>query len=172
MQRRHGLKAGDFERSLQFCNWLSGQADDHRFIPSMIIGDEAGFSMNARVNVREYAPWGQQPYFGYAVPESRERITVWVGLCGNGELIRPVFFDRRVSGPSYLQMLNEEVLPQLLQTFGNHFRDGKFRSLRWAQYGAPAHRSVHDHIVALGRETEWPPRSPDLTPCDYFYGAI
>ena len=44
MQRRHGLKAGDFERRLPFCNWFSGHGDDHRFIPSMIIGDEAGFS--------------------------------------------------------------------------------------------------------------------------------
>ena len=74
---------------------------------SMVIGDEAGFSMNARVhsqNVREYAARGQQPNFDYAVPESRERLTVRVGLCGNGELIGPVFFDRSVSGPSYLQM--------------------------------------------------------------------
>ena len=152
----------------------------------MIIGDESGVSMNVRVNsqnVREYAPRGQQPNFDYAVPESRERITVWVGLCGNGEFIGPVFFDRIVSGPSYLQMLNEEVLPQLLQTFRNHFRDGKFRSLRWAQDGTPVHRSVdvrdwllefllHDHIIALGHETKWPPRSPNLIPCDCFYGAI
>ena len=55
-----------------------------------------------------------------------------------------MFFDRRVVGPSYLQMLNEEVLPQLLQTFGNHFRDGKFRSLRWAQDGEPVHRWAQD----------------------------
>ena len=73
----------------------------------MIIGDEVGFSMNARVNsqnVREYAPRGQQPNLDYVVPESRERLTVWVGFCGNGELIGPVFFDRSVSGPFYLQM--------------------------------------------------------------------
>ena len=107
MQRRHWLKSADFERRLQFCNCFSGHADGHRFIPSMIIGDEAGFSMNARVNsqnVREYASRGQQPNFVYAVPESREKLAVWVGLCGNGELIGPVFFDRSVSGPSYLQM--------------------------------------------------------------------
>ena len=107
MQMRHGLKPGDFERRLQFCNWFSGHADDYRFIPSMIIGDEAGFSMNARVNsqnVREYARRGQQPNFDDAVPKSRERLTIWVGLCGNGELIGPVFFDRSVFGPSYLQM--------------------------------------------------------------------
>ena len=29
-----------------------------------------------------------------------------------------------------------------MQTFGNHFLDGKFRSLPWTQDGAPAHRSV------------------------------
>ena len=107
MQRRHRLNAGDFERRLQFSNWFSGHGDDHRFIPSMIIGDEVGFSMNAKVhsqNVREYAALGQQPNFDYAVPESRERLTVRVGLCGNGELIGPVSFDRNVSGPSYLQM--------------------------------------------------------------------
>ena len=94
MQRRHGLKAGEFERRLQFCNWFSGHVNDHQFIPSKIIGDEAGFSMNARVNsqnAREYAPQGQHPNFDYAVPESCERLTVWVGLCRNGELIGPMF---------------------------------------------------------------------------------
>ena len=34
MQRRHGLKAGDFERRLQFCDWFSGHADDHVFPPA------------------------------------------------------------------------------------------------------------------------------------------
>ena len=48
----------------------------------------------------------------------------------------------------------------------------------WAQDGAPAHRTVEisefltelfqNRIIALDHPTEWPPRSPDLTPCDYF----
>ena len=44
--------------------------------------------------------------------------------------------------------------------------------------GAPAHRSVAvrdrlrevfgNRIIALNHNNEWPPRSPDLTPCDFF----
>ena len=26
----------------------------------------------------------------------------------------------------------------------------------------------HNHVVGLGHDVEWPPRSPDLTPCDFF----
>ena len=50
--------------------------------------------------------------------------------------------------------------------------------LWWAQEGAPVHRRIivrgrlnevfHNCVIALGHETEWPPRSPDLTPCDFF----
>jgi len=27
-----------------------------------------------------------------------------------------------------------------------------------------------DQIVSLNQQVEWPPRSPDLTPCDFFLG--
>ena len=148
MQRRHVLKAGDFEIRLQFCNWFSGHADDHRFILSMIIGDEAGFSMSTRVNsqnVREYAPRGQQPNFDYAVLESRERLTVWVGLCGNGELIGSVFFDRRVSGPSYLQMLNEEVFCKYLKIIFATENFGLFAGRRMGHRYTAGRRMGHRH---------------------------
>ena len=55
----------------------------------------------------------------------------------------------------------------------------RFRGLWWAQDGAPAHRliAVRDHlndvfgnnrIIGLGHDVEWPPRSLDITPCDFF----
>ena len=44
--------------------------------------------------------------------------------------------------------------------------------------GAPAHRRIivrdrlnevfNNRVIALGHETEWPHRSPDLTPYDFF----
>ncbi|XP_028418180.1 uncharacterized protein LOC114543364 [Dendronephthya gigantea] len=54
-----------------------------------------------------------------------------------------------------------------------------FRGLWWAQDGAPAHRLIEvrdrlnrvfgeNHVIALGHNIKWPPRSPDLTPCDFF----
>ena len=75
-------------------------------------------------------------------------------------------------------MINEQVLPVLLREYANQFVNGRFQRIWWAQDGAPAHRSneisawLHEffgeHIVALNHNVEWPPRSPDLTPCDFF----
>ena len=68
--------------------------------------------MNGRVNshnVREYAPAGEPPEFNFDVNMSREKLTVWIGLCGNGQLIGPFFFDRNIDGLEYLRMINNNV---------------------------------------------------------------
>jgi hypothetical protein len=58
----------------------------------LTVGDEAGFAMNGKVNtqnVREYAPVGQAPKFNFEVIISREKLTIWIRLCGNGQNIGP-----------------------------------------------------------------------------------
>jgi hypothetical protein len=110
---------------------------------------------------------------------SRAKLTVWAALCGNGVILGPYFFHQNVTGLAYLNMLNEFVLPQLAVHFGNQHWEDMFRGLWWAQDGAPAHRliAVRDRLnavfgnnrtIGLGHDVEWPPRSPDLTPCDFF----
>ena len=49
----------------------------------------------------------------------------------------------------------------------------------WMQDGAPYvsqdkcrkgyERYIGNRIIGLGHSVEWPPRSPDLTPCDFFF---
>ena len=181
MVRRHQLKDGDFERRTAFCEWFLQKHQNPNFIGNFVIGDEAGFAMNGRVsnqNIRMYAPKGQAPDFPYDVNECREKVTVWMGLCGNGRAVGPFFFEGNVNKEKYLELLNESVFPELLNIFGNQFENGYFRRLWWAQDGAPPHRSAeirqwlseffHDHVVALNHTIEWPARSPDLTPCDFF----
>ena len=109
MRVRHQLKPIDFDRRIRFSKWLIEKCRDRRFLANLIIGDEVGFAMNGKVNsqnVREYAPHGERPEINYAVNESRERCTVWVGLCGNGTLLGPFFFDGYVNAANYLRMLN------------------------------------------------------------------
>ena len=76
-------------------------------------------------------------------------------------------------------MLNEFAFPQLAIHFNNQFWEGLFRGLWWAQDGAPAHRLIEvrdrlnevfgdNRVIALQHNVEWPPRSPDLTPYDFF----
>ena len=111
MQKRHELKVGDYARRMAFPNGCERNRDNH-FPRNLIIADEAGFPMNGRVNsqnVRYYAPKGNAPDFTYELSASREKRTVWMGLCGNGSVIGPIFFERNQNGAAYLQMLNEEV---------------------------------------------------------------
>lgn len=77
-------------------------------------------------------------------------------------------------------MLNENVAPKLQALFERQ-PCGVFRPLWWFQDGTPAHRliTVHDglrelfanRVIAFVHAVEWPSRSPDLTPCDFSFGA-
>jgi hypothetical protein len=93
--------------------------------------------------------------------------------------VGPYFFDGNVNGIAYLRMLNEFVFPQLAVNFNNQYWEGLFQGLWWAQDSAPAHRVIqvrdrlnevfgNNRVVGLDHDVEWPPRSPDWTPCDFF----
>ena len=58
-----------------------------------------------------YAPPNQPPYFNYNFNDSRQKLVVWVGLCGNGDMLGPFFFDENDNGQSYSNLFNEEVIP-------------------------------------------------------------
>ena len=178
---RHELKDNDYPRRLQFCRWFNQQLRNPRFLANFVVGDEAGFCMNGEVNshnVRQYAPRGEPPDFHYYRRDARAKVTVWMGICGNGSVLGPFFFDGNVDGNAYLNMLNENIIPQMIENFNHQFQDGHFLRLWWAQDGAPAHQLIavrnrllevfERRVIALHLPVEWPPRSPDLTPCDYF----
>ena len=76
-------------------------------------------------------------------------------------------------------MLNNDIIQWLMLSFDFNIHDEVlFHQLWWFQDGAPAHGTLNvrqrlrrvfgNKIVALNHEVEWPARSPDLTPCDFF----
>ena len=81
-----------------------------------------------------------------------------------------------MNGHDYLEMLNEQGFPELINAFGDQFRDDHISRLWWAQDGAPASEWSSEwmteffrhKIIALNQPVEWPPRSPVLTTCDFF----
>ena len=174
MIRRHQLLPGDLPRRFRFCHWLLDK--NERFLDDLIIGDESGFSLNASVNthnIREYCPRGEHPLdFEYVRNDDRHKLTVWVGLMGNGTIIGPFFFRQSIDGEDYLNMIDEEM-----RRYRGR-RNNQFRRIWWAQDGAPPHRRrfvtdrlaelFGDRVIALNHAVEWPPRSPDLTPLDFF----
>ena len=176
MHIRHALLPGDFDRRMRFARWLINRCQrNEEFLRSLVVGDEAAFSLNGQVNswnVRHYSRAREPPEFNFEVNISQQKVTVWLALTGRGEVIGPFFFEKSVNGENYLRMINNEIIPQLGQA------GGAFRHLWWLQDGAPAHRLVAvqerlrqlfgNRVIALGHNVEWPPRSPDLTPCDFF----
>ena len=179
MNIRHKLEPQDNARRIQYCQWLLQQR--HNFMNNIVIGDEAVFQMNGHVsnhNVHSYAPKGHPPQnFNFDKPHSREKVTVWCGLTSN-RIIGPYFFDGNVNGAAYLNMIDNFVQPQLINLFGLN-QNGSIPRAWWFQDGAPGHRliAVHDRlqdlfrnrVVGLGHAREWPPRSPALTPLDFFF---
>ena len=75
-------------------------------------------------------------------------------------------------GSTY-DLITERIIPEVRQIYQNIFN-----RLWLIQNGVPAHRSravrellqnvFTDLIIALNHTIEWPPRSPDLAPCDFF----
>ena len=83
---------------MQFARWLINRCERNgdQFLRSMVIGEEAAFAMDGQVNthkIREYAPVGQPPSFHCGVNLSQQKLTVWLGLYGSGQVIGPFSFD-------------------------------------------------------------------------------
>ena len=79
-----------------------------------VILEEAAFCLIGIVNskkVVKYAAKGEPPAFNYDKNCSRHKVTVWIGMCGNGTFLGPYFYETNVDGDNYLEMLNEMVIP-------------------------------------------------------------
>ena len=105
---------------------------------------------------------------------------VWMGACGNGTVLGPFFFDGNVNGAKHLEMLNEEVFPlnlslrsvislpteAFLVCGGPKMMHQ--HTLPWMLVSTWMTEFFRHNIIALHHPNEWPRRSPDLTPYDFF----
>jgi len=83
-------------------------------------------------------------------------------------IISPIFFDATITTAAYIDM-------EILNTFVNQLDDEELSVRYFQQDGATSHTShasmaeiqsfFGDRVILKGL---WPPRSPDLTPPDYF----
>jgi hypothetical protein len=104
----------------------------------------------------------------------RWSINVWGGIIGE-HVLGPHFFEGHLNGQMYLEFLRNECTDLIDQLPLNVVRNMIFQ-----HDGAPAH--FHNQVVNFlnqefpgnwigrgrGHLIQWPPRSPDLTPLDFF----
>lgn len=170
----HALNEDDPDRRVQFCEWyLANCAEDERFPYKIVWSDEATFKLNGSINRHNCTYWAAvNPHVTVEQHLNLPGVTVWCGISALG-LIGPFFFNETVTGHRYLALLRESVGPRIEEMFGDD------DEIYFQQDGAPPHYhcDVRAHLDAtfpntwIGRRgsIEYPPRSPDLTPMDFFF---
>lgn len=161
---------------MTFCRYLlHTDVDDNNFLRSILWTDESRFDREGIVNYHNLHHWAdksQNPHVkrqrGF---QRRFSANVWAGVIGN-QLIGPYFLPDNLNGQNYLEFLQND-LPGLVEDVFDEDRPIVFQ-----QDGCPAHWTirVREHLHNafpyswIGRDgpIPWPPRSPDLTPLDFY----
>ncbi|GFX42701.1 DUF4817 domain-containing protein [Trichonephila clavipes] len=146
------------------------------FHKRILFSDEAHFWLNGYVNKQNGRIWSEaNPQVYVETPLHLEKLTVWCALWTGG-IIGPYFFKNdeghnvTVNGDRYRAMINNFFIPEL----NNH----DVQELWFQQDGATCHTAratidllkdtFGDHLISRFGPVNWPPRSCDLTPLDYF----
>ncbi|GFU16395.1 transposable element Tc3 transposase [Trichonephila clavipes] len=138
--------------------------------------DEAHFWLNGYVNKQNCRIWSEANSQVYVeTPLHPEILTVWCALWAGG-IIGPYFFKNdeghnvTVNGDRYRAMITNFFIPEL----NNH----DVQELWFQQDGTTCHTAratidllkdtFGDRLISRFGPVNWPPRSCDLTPIDYF----
>ncbi len=173
--RVHALNPPDGPKRVDFCEWaLRKIAENDDFLDNVWFSDEAHFHQNGYVNSQNARIWGTvNPRAAVQVALHSPKTTAWCAISRSG-IIGPYFFRETARGENYREMISNFFIPELLQS-GMDMSEQYFQ-----QDGATPHTAresvqlLRTHFDnRLITNPQWPPRSPDLTPPDFFlWGAL
>ncbi|GFV21935.1 putative transposable element [Trichonephila clavipes] len=144
------------------------------FHKRILFSDEAHFWLNGYVNKQNCRIWSEaNPQVYVETPLHPEKLTVWCALWAGG-IIGPYFFKNdeghKVTVNGDRAMITNFFIPEL----NNH----DVQELWFQQDGATCHTAratidllkdtLGDRLISRFGPVNWPPRSCDLTPLDYF----
>lgn len=169
-----GLLPRDYQNRINLVAWLV-VAQDRGILQRIMWSDESRFHNNCIVNRHNCHYWSQEnPHW---LREHRFQniwgINVWCGII-NGHIIGPKFYDGTLTGQRYLEFLRDD-LPNYLEDIPYAIR----LNMILQHDGAPPHNAAivtnylnevyHNKWIGTHSEQiQWPARSPDLTPLDFF----
>jgi len=108
VQRVQHLGPGDFAQRLEFCKWLNGSRQLHRYI---LFTDEAQFNHDRVNNTHSSHVWADENVESNF--QLRFSVNLWYAVLDD-QLIGPFILEGRLTGETYLRFLQEE-LPRLLE---------------------------------------------------------
>lgn len=177
VQLTQELKPRDHLQRLTFANWiLDKKENDADFRNKIIFSDEAHFHLGGFVNKQNCRIWGHEnPRVIHEKPMHPQKATVWCGFHAGG-VIGPYFFENAAGNAV---TVNGESYREMITNFLWHELDGIDLENVWFQQDGATCHTANDTMVLLrdkfpGRiisrngDVNWPPRSCDLTPPDFF----
>lgn len=169
------LAGNDFDRRLEFIAWYHAYKEIHPDVNKLILWtDESTFHNNGVVNRHNSHYWAAENPHWVKEQHVQQKfsVNVWCGVI-NETLVGPYFLEERLDGKSFLRFLRYRLQP-FLEDVPLQIRQNMIFQLD----GAPAHKfkpvatylnnKFPDKWIGLNGPMKWPPRSPDLTPLDFF----
>lgn len=169
------LKPQDPANRSEFCRIMR---EDFNGCNNIWFSDESNFHINGHVNKQNCRYWAEQnPQNLYETPLHSPKVIVWAAMSRQG-IIGPYFFKdnlgqaQTVTSERYCHMIKTFLSPAI-QNHGGYNRNTFFQ-----QDGATPHvtnasldaldQLFPGRIISRRGDINWPPRSPDLTPADFF----
>jgi len=162
----HELEPGDDQKRLDFAQFFRTLPRNAHLL--LLACDEAYFNLIPPINKQNNRRWlASKPTDKIERPLHGEKVLVWCAISRDC-IYGPYFFDETVNQHNYLDMLKNFF-------WKGHVTARDFKKYYFLQDNATPHTAtmVQDYLKSkFGHrfidKSKWPPRSPDLNPCDFF----
>ena len=162
------LNDDDPDRRMEACELFQQMFnDDPAILDRILWSDEASFKLNGHINRHNCVYWNEENLHHTIQHDvNLPGVTVWCAISSLG-IIGPYFFEGNVTGVSYLNMLKEFLQARLPHNDLILQQDGT--TPHYARIvRAWLNETFPERWIGRRGPIEWPARSPDLTPADFF----
>jgi hypothetical protein len=166
------MNKDDPDQRVQYCEWFQHRVqEDGEFVGKIVWSDKAQFKLNGTVNLHNcvyWAPGNTHIHADKAV--NLPGLNVWCGLSTRG-LIGPFFLKEQLlalrtstcfAPPFYLLFMCSMNMSNYTFNKMVHHRDVR----------TYLDETVPNQWIGRNGAVEYPPRSPDLTPLDFYLHLI
>lgn len=175
------LMEDDFDRRTYFCEQVMDKLDNNVIqLEHIVFSDECTFTLHGHAHRQNCRYWSTENPHWIRDEHTQypEKVNVWAGIVGN-YVIGPFFINDNLNRDNYLVLLQNNVVPRLANLYPDPANPQVPANMIWFQQdGAPPHYSINvrqyldlrfpDRWIGRRGSIEWPARSPDLTPLDFF----
>ncbi|GFV36460.1 transposable element tc3 transposase [Trichonephila clavipes] len=176
----------DFEtRHLFSLQFLARLEVDREWPWNILWTDKAHFHLDGSVNTHNCRIWEtDNPHSTLRVPLHSPKATVWCGFSASF-ILGPYFFEVlgaggpvtcSITGQRYASLLRNKIIPDLQahQCLSRiiFMQDGAPPHITRCVTDVLKHHFTEEHVISRQFRHFWPPRLPDVNPCDFWLWSL